>query len=71
MQKKNEDQNKVQQQKLNYNLSRIKNTFVVISGKGGVGKTTVAVNLAYGLAVKGFKVGILDVDIMARMLLKC
>ena len=45
------------------NLARIKNKIVIISGKGGVGKTTVAVNLAMGLASVGLRVGILDVDI--------
>ena len=44
-------------------FSRIKNTIGVYSGKGGVGKTTVAVNLAVTLAQEGTKVGILDVDI--------
>ncbi|MBT5420697.1 MAG: Mrp/NBP35 family ATP-binding protein [Candidatus Cloacimonetes bacterium] len=54
------------------NLGRIKNKLIVISGKGGVGKSTVSVNVAYGLALKGHKVGILDVDIhgpsIAKML---
>ncbi|MEA3328932.1 MAG: Mrp/NBP35 family ATP-binding protein [Candidatus Omnitrophota bacterium] len=61
-----------QNKRLEKNLSRIKNKLMVISGKGGVGKTTVAVNIAYGLAIKGNKVGILDVDIhgpnIAKML---
>lgn len=48
---------------LEENLSKIKNTIVVLSGKGGVGKSTVSVNLAMGLALKGFKTGLLDVDI--------
>lgn len=57
---------------LSETLSRISHKLVVISGKGGVGKSTIAVNLAYGLAVRGQRVGILDVDIhgpnVAKML---
>ena len=48
---------------LKKNISNIKNKFIVISGKGGVGKTTVSVNLAYSLVLRGYKVGLLDVDI--------
>lgn len=44
-------------------LAKIKHTFVVLSGKGGVGKSTVAVNLAMSLSMKGYKTGLLDVDI--------
>jgi ATP-binding protein involved in chromosome partitioning len=43
--------------------SNIKNVIAVASGKGGVGKSTVAVNLAVILAEKGAKVGLLDADI--------
>jgi Mrp family chromosome partitioning ATPase len=44
-------------------LKDIDHVLVVASGKGGVGKTTVSVNLATSLAKRGFSVGILDADI--------
>lgn len=44
-------------------LNNIKHKIVIMSGKGGVGKTTIAVNLAFSLAFSGAKVGLLDVDI--------
>ena len=50
------------ERKMRLNLSRIKRKLVVMSGKGGVGKSTVAVNLAVGLAMEGFTVGLLDAD---------
>lgn len=48
---------------INRSLGKIKNKILVMSGKGGVGKSTVSVNLALGLANKGFKVGLMDVDL--------
>lgn len=62
--KQGENQEQYEQRlRLRDNLAGIKHTLMVISGKGGVGKTTVAVNLAVGLARDGFSVGLLDADI--------
>lgn len=44
-------------------LTRIENTLMILSGKGGVGKSTVAVNLAAALAASDKQVGLLDIDI--------
>jgi Mrp family chromosome partitioning ATPase len=44
-------------------LTRIKQKFIIMSGKGGVGKTSVSVNLAIALAGMGHQVGLLDVDL--------
>lgn len=48
---------------LEKNISAIRKKIMVMSGKGGVGKTTISVNLAYALALKDYKIGLLDVDI--------
>eukprot|EP00828_Plagiopyla_frontata_P029848 TRINITY_DN3867_c0_g1_i2.p1 TRINITY_DN3867_c0_g1~~TRINITY_DN3867_c0_g1_i2.p1 ORF type:complete len:578 (-),score=46.60 TRINITY_DN3867_c0_g1_i2:81-1814(-) len=53
----------VQDQQIQHNLGMIKHKILVLSGKGGVGKSTVATQLAVELAGKGFKVGLLDIDI--------
>ncbi|HHE36422.1 MAG TPA: ATP-binding protein [Candidatus Woesearchaeota archaeon] len=45
------------------NTDKIKHKLLVMSAKGGVGKTTIAVNLAYALSRKGFRTGLLDADI--------
>lgn len=52
-----------ERQKLESRLCRVKRKIVVLSGKGGVGKSTMAVNLAAGLQATGLKTGLLDVDL--------
>ncbi|MGB9929685.1 MAG: P-loop NTPase [Methanosarcina sp.] len=54
---------KPQEPKLVVKLRRIKRKIMIMSGKGGVGKSTVAANLAAGLALRGYRVGLLDADI--------
>lgn len=54
---------KPEEPKIIVNLRRIKRKIMVMSGKGGVGKSTIAANLAAGLALRGFHVGLLDSDI--------
>jgi len=44
-------------------LSQIKHKILVLSGKGGVGKSTVSSQLAFGLASQGYEVGLLDLDL--------
>ncbi|MDF7798657.1 Mrp/NBP35 family ATP-binding protein [Pontiellaceae bacterium B1224] len=51
------------QRKINARMAQVKHKICVLSGKGGVGKSTVAVNLATALSDAGKKVGLLDVDI--------
>jgi ATP-binding protein involved in chromosome partitioning len=48
---------------VNEKMAHIRHKIIVLSGKGGVGKSTVAVNLATSLALAGKRVGLLDVDL--------
>lgn len=57
------DEEFADRQQLQSRLCRIEHVIVVLSGKGGVGKSTVAVNLATALMMAGKRVGLLDVDI--------
>ena len=57
------DDQKKEMEAIEKSLAKIKRIVLVLSGKGGVGKSTVAVNLATELAREGKRVGILDVDI--------
>ena len=60
---KKKDQQSEQDASVQGALDRIKHKFIVMSGKGGVGKSSTAVNLAVTLAEKGFQVGLMDVDL--------
>ena len=61
--KKLQDLNELIKPKPENGLSYVKHVVVVLSGKGGVGKSTVSANLAAGLAKGGLQVGLLDVDV--------
>ena len=52
-----------QDAKIKDKLSQIDNKIMVMSGKGGVGKSTISINLAIGLSLQNFYVGLLDVDL--------
>jgi ATP-binding protein involved in chromosome partitioning len=56
-------QMQAEQEQIRQRVKRIKHQILVLSGKGGVGKSTVAVNLAVSLALSGKSVGLLDIDI--------
>ncbi len=66
------EEQKQQDQRLAEKMAQVKNKIFILSGKGGVGKSTVAVNLAYALALEGSQVGLMDVDVhgpnIAKML---
>jgi len=57
------EEQRLERQALASRLCRIRHKVLVLSGKGGVGKSTVAVNLAVSLSLAGKRVGLLDVDI--------
>ncbi len=61
--KKKEDPQKQQKEAVEGALNIIKNKFIIMSGKGGVGKTSTSVNLSIALSNLGFKVGLMDVDL--------
>ncbi len=54
---------KEQEEKVQAMMSKVKHKVMVMSGKGGVGKTTVAANLAFALGMRGLDVGLMDADI--------
>ncbi len=58
-----EDKHSMQDIEIKERLAHIKNKILVMSGKGGVGKSSIAAYLAVSLANKGYKVGLMDVDL--------
>jgi Mrp family chromosome partitioning ATPase len=53
----------VSETRLKDSLAKIKHVIIVMSGKGGVGKSTVSSNLAQALSLKGYQTGLMDIDI--------
>ncbi len=68
----NSEEKKAEDEAIKNKMGAIRNKILIMSGKGGVGKSTVAVNLALAMAMRGHKTGILDIDLhgpnVARML---
>ena len=58
-----DEKHKIQDVEIRETLSHIKHKILVMSGKGGVGKSSVAAYLAVILAERGFKVGLMDIDL--------
>ncbi|MBW2708991.1 MAG: P-loop NTPase [Deltaproteobacteria bacterium] len=58
-----QDQHKIQDVVIKESLNRIKHKILVMSGKGGVGKSSVAAYLSVALAKRGYRVGLMDVDL--------
>ena len=63
LERNHEKQLLAEQEQINRNLKQIKHKILVLSGKGGVGKSTVAANLAVSLSLAGKSAGLLDIDI--------
>jgi ATP-binding protein involved in chromosome partitioning len=63
MHKSQEDRRFLQDREIKERLAHIQNKILVMSGKGGVGKSSIAAYLAVSLANKGYKVGLMDVDL--------
>ena len=57
------DQHTMQDDEIRERLRQIKNKILVMSGKGGVGKSSIAAYLSVSLTKKGYKVGLMDVDL--------
>jgi len=61
--KSHEEQHELQDVEIRRTLGQIRNKILVMSGKGGVGKSSIAAYLSVSLAKRGFRVGLMDVDL--------